>query len=517
MRNHMEAGWFYSPGQIRRYFMTRVTSLKPPKTKLLSPVSVLRNLDRHQWLMFVVGFLSWTWDSFDFATVTFCVTEIAADFGTNVSAVSWGITVTLMLRPVGALVFGALSDRYGRKWVMVTNLFLFVVLELASGFARNLSQFLGVRALYGIAMGGLYAPAVATALEDLPHDASGMLSGLFQQGYAVGFLLASVFYRALVPTTIHGWRSLFWFGAGPPVLIIAFRLWLPETNAFRVMRAEQEASLIQKHDTQETAVASTKSKAWLKEVWITIKQNWVLFIYMIVMMTGFSSCSHGAQDLYPTFLKNQVELGPTDVTIITTVGNIGLLFGGVIFGYVSTFLGRRLTMIICCILGAAVFPAALIPRSLDLVAGNFFIEFFIGGVSGPIPIYLTELSPPTLRTTVMGLTYQLGSLASSATATIQATIGERFPLPSRNGVQRFDYGRVIAIFEVILICFILGPEMSEAERAENSASASYIDGMRKQGTSPTEIVAQKEKMAAPGIDLAQDVGNEKLDGVGKFE
>lgn len=151
MRNHMAAGWFYSLDQIARYFATRLTSLKPPKTKLRNPIHVLSDLDSHQWLMFSVGFLSWTWDAFDFFTVSLCLTEIATEFNTTNSAVSWGITITLMLRSVGALVFGSLSDRYGRKWTMIINLFLFIVFELASGFAQSLPQFLGVRALYGIA------------------------------------------------------------------------------------------------------------------------------------------------------------------------------------------------------------------------------------------------------------------------------------------------------------------------------------------------------------------------------
>lgn len=195
----MAAGWFYSPEQIARYFATRLTTLAPPKTKLRNPIDVLGDLDRHQWLMFSAGFLAWTWDAFDFFTVSLCVTEIATEFNTTNSAVSWGITITLMLRSVGAIVFGSLSDRYGRKWIMIINLFLFIVLELASGFAQSLPQFLGVRALYGIAMGGLYGPAAATALEDLPYDARGLLSGIYQEGYAAGYLLAAVFYRAVSP------------------------------------------------------------------------------------------------------------------------------------------------------------------------------------------------------------------------------------------------------------------------------------------------------------------------------
>ena len=209
---------------------------------------------------------------------------------------------------------------------------------------------------------------------------------------------------------------------------------------------------------------------------------------MILLMSFFNSCSHGSQDFYPTFLKNQVELGPTPVTVISVVGQIGALIGGTTLGYVSSFAGRRLTMILGCIVGGALVPAYTLPRSMALVASSFFLQFFVGGVWGVIPIHLTELSPPALRTTAVGLTYQLGNLASSASATIQAVIGERYPLPPHNGVERFDYGKVIAIFMgaiwagQILLLFI-GPEMSEAERIEYAASADDLEALRKQGVS----------------------------------
>ncbi|EON70026.1 hypothetical protein W97_09292 [Coniosporium apollinis CBS 100218] len=426
------------------------------------------------------GFLGWTWDAFDFFTVSLTVTELAKDFGVSNSDVSWGMTVTLMLRSVGALIFGVLSDRYGRKWPMIINLFLFIVLELGSGFCTTLPQFLGVRSLYGIAMGGLFGPAAATALEDLPYDARGILSGLFEQGYAVGYLLAAVFYRALVPTTTHGWRSLFWFGAAPPVLIIAFRWWLPETNYFLVIKAEREAKHAAAHP-------------FGSESWVAVKQNWVLLVYMVLLMTGFNSCSHGSQDFYPTFLKEQAGESPTNTTIITVVGQIGALIGGTTIGYISSIIGRRLTMIIGCIIGAALVPAYILPRNLTLIAPAFFLQFFVGGVWGPIPIHLIELSPPALRTLAVGLTYQLGNLASSASATIQAVIGERYPLPpAADETKRFDYGKVIGIFMgtvwvYMLILLLLGPEMSLEERAERAQEAKEFEEMRRQGVSLTEI------------------------------
>lgn len=163
-------------------------------------------------------------------------------------------------------------------------------------------------------------------------------------------------------------------------------------------------------------------------------------------MAGFNACSHGSQDFYPTFLKNQVELGPTDVTVITVVGQIGSLIGATVIGYISTFSGRRLAMMVSCVFGGALVPAYVIPRDMSLVASAFFEQFFVGGVWGPIPIHLIELSPPALRSLVVGLTYQLGNLASSASATIQGVIGERYPLPpTPEGVKRFDYGKVSSL------------------------------------------------------------------------
>lgn len=229
-------------------------------------------------------------------------------------------------------------------------------------------------------------------------------------------------------------------------------------------------------------------KAWVKATGPTLKANWVLFVYMIFLMTGFNSTSHGTQDLYPTFLKNQVELGPTEVTVISVVGQLGALIGGAALGYSSTFFGRRLTMITACIFGAAILPSYVLPHTVTLVASTFFEQFFVGGAWGPIPIHLTELSPNALRATAVGLTYQLGNLASSASATIQAVIGERFPLPpTADGGQRFDYGRVIGIFMGAvwvydLVFLFVGPEMSEEERAEFAAEANELERLRKSST-----------------------------------
>lgn len=341
---------------------------------------------------------------------------------------------------------------------------------------------------------GLFGPAAATALEDLPYEARGLLSGLFEMGYATGYLLAAAFYRALVPTTVHGWRSLFWFGAGPPVLIIIFRWCLPETNHFQVMKAEREARANAEGDNGAHAMGF---KVFIRDAGRALRDNWVLFVYLIVLMTGFNSCSHGSQDFYPTFLKDQVGMNATETTVVTVVGQIGALIGGCTIGYISTFLGRRLTMLVSCVLGGAIIPAYILPRSMSLAACAFFEQFFVGGVWGPMPIHLLELSPIALRSLMVGLTYQLGNLGSSASATIQSIIGERFPLPpGKGGKKRFDYGRVIAIFMGAVWAFILfflfwGPEMSQEERDEEAAAAMRLERLRAEGVSLAEIGQQQ--------------------------
>jgi len=196
---HMSAG---------RYFATRFSTLKPPMAKAPNPFRLLALLNTRQWMFFLVAFFAWSWDAFDFFTVSLTVEDLAETFEKTKTDITWGITLVLMLRSVGAIIFGLAADRYGRKWPFVVNNVLFIILELATGFCNTYKQFLGVRALFGIAMGGLYGNAAATALEDCPEEARGLMSGILQQGYAFGYLLATVFSRAFVNTVGHGWRPV---------------------------------------------------------------------------------------------------------------------------------------------------------------------------------------------------------------------------------------------------------------------------------------------------------------------
>ena len=289
----------------------------------------------------------------------------------------------------------------------VINNLLFVVLELGTGFCQTYDQFLAVRALFGIAMGGLYGNAAATALEDCPHEARGLvsflhlsqsevpcenfvvrlmlfrelqISGMLQQGYAFGYLLATAFARALVDTTSHGWRPLYWFGACPPILIIAFRLCLPETQAYRERVALRES--------RGSGVAGT----FIKEGKVALKQHWMVLIYLVCLMAGFNFMSHGSQDLYPTMLKNQYNFSANRVTVTQIVANLGAITGGTTVGYCSQIFGRRFSIIVMCIIGGAILYPYTYTSSNAVMAAAFFEQFCVQGAWGVIPIHLMELS-----------------------------------------------------------------------------------------------------------------------------
>ncbi|OAL32644.1 hypothetical protein AYO20_07802 [Fonsecaea nubica] len=462
-----------SPG---KYAATRLSTLKPPMAKAPNPFKLLAMLNTQQWLFFLVAFFGWSWDAFDFFTVSLTVSDLAETFNKSNTDITWGITLVLMFRSVGSTIFGIAADRYGRKWPFIINNILFIALELGTGFTQTYGQFLAVRALFGIAMGGLYGNAAATALEDCPEEARGIISGMLQQGYAFGYLLATAFARALVNTTSHGWRPLFWFGACPPVLIILFRLCLPETNTFRARQALR---------AQQGSLAGT----FISEGRVALKKHWLLLIYMVLLMAGFNFMSHGSQDLYPTMLTNQFKFSADAVTVTQVVANLGAMTGGTTIGYCSQIFGRRFSIIFISIVGGALLYPYTFVTSKAVIAAAFFEQFCVQGAWGVIPIHLMELSPGSLRTFVVGTSYQLGNLASSASSTIESTIGERYPLEpliNKEGkaVKRYNYGKVICIFMgavyayTILLTFV-GPERRgrslNVEHDEDMAEVTHTD------------------------------------------
>lgn len=444
------------------YCASRFTSIFPTRKEMadlnikevINPFHSIGELNRRQWNFFLVGLAGWTMDSFDFFTVSMNVKAIADDLGKSVKDITWGITLVLMLRSVGAVIFGLWGDRYGRKWPFIANMLLLVVLQIGCGFVTTYEQFLGVRALFGIGMGGMYGNCAACALDDCPAKARGLVSGLFQEGYALGYLFVVIFQRAITDTTPKGWRSLFWFSAGLGIVIVIWRFTMPETDAFIAQRRLQKEEAEQK-DLKFFEFGEHTKKG--------IKQYWLIFIYTILLMAGFNFMSHGSQDLYPTLLSEQYHFGPDKSTVTNVVANLGAIAGGMVFGHCSTFIGRRLAIIMACILGGAMIYPWAFSKGTGINAGAFFLQAGTQGAWGVAPIYLMELSIPEYKSLMIGLSYQLGNLCASASSTIEATIGERFPIddPSKEAV--YDYAKVMSIFMGCVYAYnilmtIAGPE-----------------------------------------------------------
>ncbi|PHH68384.1 hypothetical protein CDD80_7554 [Ophiocordyceps camponoti-rufipedis] len=395
------------------YLATRLPTLRPALLPVPNPWRLLRMLDKRQWSFFCLAFWAWTWDAFDFFTVSLTISSLSKAFDRSKTDMTWGITLVLMFRSVGSILFGIAADRYGRKWPFIVNNIMFIVLELGTGFCTTYGQFMACRALFGVAMGGLYGNAAATALEDCPHEARGLMSGILQQGYAFGYLLCAAFARGLVNTTSHGWRPLFWFAACPPVLFILWRLALPETEAYQQRQRLRAQASNEQHGRSATTT-------FLSEARVALRHHWLLLTYMVLLMAGFNFMSHGSQDLYPTMLENQLGFSATEVTVTQVVANLGAMTGGTVVGFGSQSLGRRFSIVVCCVVGAALLYPYGFVRTTAIMAAAFWQQFCVQGAWGVIPIHLMELSPGALRTFVVGTSYQLGNLVSSASSTIEA-------------------------------------------------------------------------------------------------
>ena len=361
-----------------------------------------RRLTAVQRNTFIACFLGWSLDAFDFFILIFCVSALATQFQTKVSAVTEAIFLTLAMRPVGAFLFGLMADRFGRRPTLMVDIIAYSVFELGSAFAPSFKVFLIMRALFGIAMGGEWGVGAALAFETLPAEGRGFFSGLLQEGYVVGYLMAALVYGAMFP--IVGWRGMFVIGALPAFLVIYIRTQVDESPAWLQGRVSRAAD-----------------RGLGKDLW----SHAGIFVSLVVLMFALTSFSHGTQDLYPTFLEKNLQFTPKTVSFIAIVYNIGALLGGVFFGTWSERIGRRRAIVIAALLTIPVIPLWAYSHTVPMLAlGGFLMQFMVQGAWGVIPAHLNELSPPAVRGTLPGFAYQIGNFFSSRNSVIQAKLAE---------------------------------------------------------------------------------------------
>jgi MFS transporter, SHS family, lactate transporter len=344
------------------------------------------------------SFLGWTLDAFDFFVVIFLMQTLADQFHVQKSQIVATLAYTLAMRPVGAVVFGLLADRYGRRKPLMANVIFFSIIELLCGFAPNYTVFLILRTVYGIGMGGEWGVGASLAMEAAPGKRRGIFSGILQSGYSIGYLLAALAARFVLPA--WGWRAMFWVGGIPALLALYVRISVPESEAWKQHRAPTVGGIVQ-----------------------AAGKHWKLFGYLMLLMTLMMFLSHGTQDLYPDFLSTTHHFKSAIVSNVAMLYNVGAVLGSIAFGYFSESMGRRRSMIAALLLSLLVIPVWAFGGSLPvLAAGAFLMQVGVQGAWGIIPAHLNELSPDAVRGLVPGFAYQLGILFAAPVNTIEFTL-----------------------------------------------------------------------------------------------
>lgn len=376
----------------------------------------------------LAGFLGWTFDAFDFFLVVICAPHIRKEFGVTKTELGISLLLALVFRPVGALIFGLLADRYGRRTPLIINLVFYSLVEIFTGLAPNFATFLVLRALFGIGMGGEWGVGASLAMEKVSPRWRGVLSGLLQEGYAMGFLLASAAYGLFsifgifdkFPVgsyPISGWRMMFFLGGLPALLSLYVRFGVKESEVWE----------------------RTHSADW-RSLRRNIFSNWKVFLYLVLLMAAMNFSSHGTQDFYPTMLEGDFGFTKTRVSWVLVTMQVGAICGGILFGLLSDHIGRRNSMAIAFFLAIAVIPLWAFPPNLTwLVAGAFLIQFMVQGAWGIIPAHINELSPDQVRGFLPGFSYQCGNLIAASIGWLQGT-----------WAVKHDYPHVMAISAAII-------------------------------------------------------------------
>src|SRR2546421_7889289 len=316
----------------------------------------------------LAGFLGWTLDAFDFFIVVFLFDPLAHQFGVTKKEIVLTTTATLAMRPAGALLFGLLADRYGRRIPLMANVIYFSIIELLCGFSPNFTVFLILRALFGIGMGGEWGVGASLAMEAAPVRWRGILSGILQSGYSIGYLLAAVAARFLLP--LWGWRPMFWIGALPALLALYIRTKVPESEAWKQHRAASTGQVLR-----------------------IVAREWKRFAYLVVLMFFMMFLSHGTQDLYPDFLKEVHKISDAMRANILIIANIGAVVGAIVFGHLSQVAGRRKGMIAALGLSLLLIPLwAFGGGLLAIIAASFLMQAGLERCSAVVPMHFDEAS-----------------------------------------------------------------------------------------------------------------------------
>lgn len=390
-------------------------------------------LNADQRSAFFAAVLGWTMDAFDYFIVVLVYADIAKDFHVSLTQMAFLTTATLIMRPVGAMIFGWWADRKGRKIPLLVDVVFYSIVGFACAFAPNYTVLLVLRLLYGVGMGGEWGLGAALAMEKVPTERRGFFSGILQQGYSFGYLLAAVVYLLISNFTSWGWRGLFAFSIVPALISLYLRTKVRESEVW-----------------QQTKEKNTSPAKVLLNGKVLRR-----LVYLIALMTAFNWMSHGTQDIFPTFVEKGLGYSANISLLVAIIYNVGAMIGGGIMGAGSERFGRRRTIIFCAVLGLPLVPLFAYSTSLGLVClGSFLMQFVVQGAWGVIPAHLSELSPDEIRGFYPGVTYQLGNLIAALNLPIQQSLA---------GSHGYSFALTVTMLPVFLAVIILTAFGKEAK------------------------------------------------------
>jgi MFS transporter, SHS family, lactate transporter len=365
---------------------------------------------------FIAAMLGWTMDAFDYFIVVFVYADIAKSFHHSKAEVAFVTTATLVMRPVGALLFGLWADRVGRRTPLMVDVIFYSVVGFLCAFAPNFTVLVILRLLYGIGMGGEWGLGAALAMEKVPAERRGFFSGLLQEGYALGYLLASVASLVVINWLGLSWRWLFGLSIIPALISLVIRYRVKESEVWEAAQDQMRLTSTRIRDVMRNGAVVRR------------------FFYLVALMTAFNWMSHGTQDVYPTFLGSTANHGAglSSVTVkwIAVLYNAGAIIGGLTFGTLSQRFSRRYTVVFCAVLGLPIVPLFAYSRTAAMLClGSFLMQLFVQGAWGVIPAHLTEMSPDAIRGLYPGVTYQLGNLLAAFNLPIQERLAESHGYP----------------------------------------------------------------------------------------
>jgi MFS transporter, SHS family, lactate transporter len=352
---------------------------------------------------FLSGLFAWTFDAFDFFILTYVLAPVAIEFHQPIPNIALTLTASLVMRPVGAFLFGLMADRYGRRLPLMIDVIFYSAMEILSGLAPSYRIFLALRLLYGVGMGGAWGVGASLAMESVPTKRRGILSGVLQEGYAFGNLLAAIGFWTVFPR--WGWRPLFFLGVVPALFTL-----------FLLARAEES-------DAWKSTAAGRRSWAGYFRM---VAANWRRFLFLVALMAMMNFISHGTQDMYPTFLQQQRHLNTKMTALISVASMIGAIAGGILIGLYSDRRGRRRAMVWAVLVGILLIPLwVFAPGVAWITAGAFLMQFLVQGAWGVVPVHINELSPDAARGFFPGFAYQWGVVMAASAPYIEAVMSRR--------------------------------------------------------------------------------------------